>query len=181
LVTDALCQLLIRGTELGLLQGLGPMLTNGKQVINFYYANDTIYFLPADPKCVETVVWILNAFEALSGIRINYSKTELIPINLSHEEADALASLVGCKLSTFPLKYLSVPFSDTKLKCSDWQNLIDKIKYKIPNWKGSLLSMGGRVVLLDYVLSATPLYMLSLYKLLVKIKRKLDSIRCQFL
>jgi hypothetical protein len=41
--------------------------------------------------------------------------------------------------------------------------------------------MGGRVVLLDSVLSATPLYMLSLYKVPVKIKKNLDSIRCQFL
>jgi hypothetical protein len=127
------------------------------------------------------MVWILNAFEALSGIRINYNKIELIPINLSQEEAAALASLVGCKLFTFPLKYLGVPLSDAKLKISDWQDLIEKIQHKIPNWKGSLLSMGGRVVLLDSVMSVTHLYMLSLYKLLVKIKKKLDSFRCQFL
>jgi hypothetical protein len=35
-------------------------------------------------------------------------------------------------------------------------------------------------VLLESVLTATPLYMLSLYKLSIKIKKKLDSIRCQF-
>jgi hypothetical protein len=88
-------------------------------------------------------VWILNAFKALSGIRINYSKTKLILINLSQEEVVALASLVCCKLSTFLLKYLGVPLSDAKLKISDWQDLIDKIQRKIPNWKGSLLSIGG--------------------------------------
>jgi hypothetical protein len=76
-------QLLIRGTELELLHELGLILANGKQVINFYYADDTIFFLQADPKCVERVVWILNAFEVLIGIIINYSKTELIPLNLS--------------------------------------------------------------------------------------------------
>jgi hypothetical protein len=51
----------------------------------------------------------------------------------------------------------------------------------MPNWKGTLLSMGGRLVLLDSVLSATPLYMLSLYKVPVKIRKKMDSIICQFL
>jgi Reverse transcriptase (RNA-dependent DNA polymerase) len=150
LVTDALCQLLIRGNELGLLQGLGPMLANGKQVINFHYTDDIIFFIQADSKCVETMVWILNEFEAMSGIRINYNKIELIPINLSQKEAAALASLVGCKLSTFPLKYLGVPLSDAKLKISDWQDLIEKIQHKIPNWKGSLLSMGGRVVFIRF-------------------------------
>jgi hypothetical protein len=41
--------------------------------------------------------------------------------------------------------------------------------------------MGDRVVLLESVLTATPLYILSLYKLSIKIKKKLDSIGCQFL
>jgi Reverse transcriptase (RNA-dependent DNA polymerase) len=44
LVTDALCQLLIRGNELGLLQGLGLVLANGKQDINFHYTDDIIFF-----------------------------------------------------------------------------------------------------------------------------------------
>jgi hypothetical protein len=101
---------------------------------------------------------------------------------VSEEEAVDLASLVGCKLSTFPLKYLGVPLSDVKLKNSGCQYHIDKVQQKKTLiGKGSLLSMGGGVVQLDSVLSATPLYMLSLYKMPVKIKKKLDSIRCQFL
>jgi hypothetical protein len=58
-------------------------------------------------------------------------------------------SLIGCNLSTFSLKYLGIPLSDSKLKISDWQGIIDKVHKKIPNWKGSLLSIGGRIVLLD--------------------------------
>jgi Reverse transcriptase (RNA-dependent DNA polymerase) len=181
LVTDALCQILIRGRDAGLIQDLGPVLDNGHNIINFHYADDTIFFLKADSKCVEIVLWSLYAFEALTGIKINFSKTELIPLNLSQEEASELASLVGCSLSQFSLKYLGVLLSDSKLKCKDWQPIIEKIQNKMPNWKGTLLSMGGRLVLLDSVLSATPLYMLSLYKVLVKIRKKMDSIRCQFL
>jgi hypothetical protein len=66
----------------------------------------------------------------LSRIRINYNKTELILLNLSQEEAAGLASLVGCKLFTFPLKYLGVPLSDDKLKNNDWKDLIDKVQQK---------------------------------------------------
>jgi hypothetical protein len=36
-------------------------------------------------------------------------------------------------------------------------------------------------MLLDSVFSTTPLYMLSLYKVPVKIRKKMDSIRCQFI
>jgi hypothetical protein len=65
LVTDVLCQILIRGRDAGLIQGLGPVLDNGHRIINFYYADDTIFFLEADRKCVETVLWSLYAFETL--------------------------------------------------------------------------------------------------------------------
>jgi hypothetical protein len=133
LVTDALCQLLIRGRDTRLVQGLGPVLKNSHTIINFHYADDTIFFLEVDRTYVETVLWSLYAFEILSEIKINFSKTEIIPPNLSQEEASMLASLIGCTLSKFLLKYLGVPLSDSKLKCRDQQPIIDKIKNKIPN------------------------------------------------
>jgi hypothetical protein len=77
------------------------------------------FFLKVDRKCVEIVLWALYAFETLSRIKINFSKTEIILLNLSQEEASMLVSLVGCTLSKFPLKYLGVLLSDFKLKCRD--------------------------------------------------------------
>jgi hypothetical protein len=50
------------------------------------------------------MLWALKVFEALSEIRINFTKTKLISLNISQEEV--LDSFVDCKLSTFPLKYL---------------------------------------------------------------------------
>jgi hypothetical protein len=132
-------------------------------------------------KCLDATLLALYAFEALSGIKINFGKTELIPVNLSSDEAHMFAALAGCKLSQFPLQYLGVPLSDKKLSCADWNGVIDKVQKKLPNWKGALLSIGGRIVLINSVLSSTPLYMLSLYKMPVKIRKKLDRIRCQFL
>ena len=37
-VTDSLCQMLQRGQELGLLQGLGPKLQHGYSILQFLYA-----------------------------------------------------------------------------------------------------------------------------------------------
>jgi Reverse transcriptase (RNA-dependent DNA polymerase) len=57
LVTNTLCQLLIGGNELALLNGLGHVLADEKQIINFHYVDDIIFcFLRADPKCVEIVL-----------------------------------------------------------------------------------------------------------------------------
>lgn len=110
-------------------------------------------------------MWALVAFEALSGIKINFAKTDLVPMNIAQEEAKQLAVVIGCKVTSFPIKYLGVPLHDKKLRRNDWGLILDKIASKIKNWKGSLLSIGGRLIIINAVLTAVLLYMLSLYKL----------------
>jgi hypothetical protein len=58
---------------------------------------------------VEVVLWALFAFEALTGIKINFNKTKIIPMNLDTLETTRLVATIDCKLSTFSLQYLGVP------------------------------------------------------------------------
>ena len=105
----------------------------------------------------------------------------MYPLNLNDLEYADLASILGCKVVNLPLTYLGVPINNKSLTDIDWQILIDKIEKKLQTWKGSLLSLGGRVTLLNSVLSAIPLYWLSIYRLPVKIRHKIDKIRRKFL
>ena len=121
------------------------------------------------------------AFENVSGLKINYDKSEMYPLNLSDSDSAELASILGCTISTLPLTYLGVPINNKSLTDIDGQILIDKIEKRLQGWKGSLLSLGGRVTLLNSVLSAIPLYWLSIYRLPAKIRHKIDKIRRKFL
>lgn len=121
--------------------------------------------MKADPGNVERAWWTMLFFETVSGIKMNLDKTYLYPINLTKDEASLMAAIFKCHLSKFPFKYLGVPLSDTPLKGKDWGFLIDKFRNKLKGWKGQSLSLGGRITLLNYVLSVVPLYTLSLYKL----------------
>lgn len=80
-----------------------------------------------------------------------------------------------------PFQYLGLPLNDTKLIVADWQFLLDKVEQKLQNWKGQLLSLGGRLTHINSVLSAIPLYMLLLYRAPKTIVKKIDSIRNRFL
>jgi hypothetical protein len=64
-----------------LIQGLGDELVQGG-VISLQYADDTILFLSKDVSKTENLKWILTYFELLSGMRVNYQKSEMIPINI---------------------------------------------------------------------------------------------------
>lgn len=119
-------------------------------------------------------------FESISGIRMNLQKTALYHINLIDIESQNLANVFQCQLSSFPFTYLGVPLSDRKLTQKDWGFLIDKFNHTLQGSKGQCLSLGGRITLLNYVLSAVPLYTLSLYSIPKKVLRKIDQIRRQF-
>ena len=101
-----------KGRETGLLQGLGPCLANGHRVTNCHYADDTILFLQATSTNIKTALWTMYCFEALPGIKINFQKTELIPLNISLANGAVLADIFGCKVSKLSLKYSGVPLSD---------------------------------------------------------------------
>jgi hypothetical protein len=45
-------------------------------------------------------------------MRINYSKSELIPLGLEQRELDVLADILGCTIGNFPIKYLRIPLKE---------------------------------------------------------------------
>jgi hypothetical protein len=113
--------------------GLGPTLEDNVKITHFLYADDTIFFSKQTLEMLMLFYGALYAFEFLTSIKINYSKIEPIPINLKQTEAQTLASMIGCSLTSFPITYLDISLSDRKLRNRDWQLLLDKIKNKLQN------------------------------------------------
>jgi hypothetical protein len=62
---------------------------------------------------------------------MNYSKCEMVSLNLSVAESQSLASLFGCSLETLLINYFGIPLHEKKLSLSYWNFLIDKIEHKL--------------------------------------------------
>jgi hypothetical protein len=97
----------------------------------------------------------MTCFEKLSGMRINFNKSDLTPINLDEEESQSYSQIYCCRLGTFPFTYLGVPLHYGKLKREDIQPIVDKIIKRIAGWKGKLLSYGARLTLLRTCLAGS--------------------------
>lgn len=78
-----------------------------------------ILFLAPTHINIEYALWTMFSFEALSGIKINFQKTKLVPLHMPSSDGKQLADLFGCKLAKLPLKYLGVPLANKKLALSD--------------------------------------------------------------
>jgi hypothetical protein len=74
--------MLQKATESGLIRGLGTELVRGGGCISLQYADGTILFLSNDVQKAENLKWILTYFELLLGMRMNYHKSEIVPINM---------------------------------------------------------------------------------------------------
>jgi hypothetical protein len=60
------------------------------------YADDTLLVLQANANQLVFLRYLLNNYETTSGLRVNFRKSQMIPINMSTERLQHLASTFGC-------------------------------------------------------------------------------------
>jgi hypothetical protein len=162
-VADVFTRMLVKAAQQNLISGLLQRFRDGG-VFSLQYADDTLLFMKNDVSQAQNLKWLLSIFEHLSGMRINFNNSDLVPINVPVEEVNVLAQVFGCKVSEFPLKYLGVPLHFSKLRKQDLQPLIDSIIKRIAGWRGRLFNHASRLVLIMSFLASIPIYLLSVLK-----------------
>lgn len=98
----------------------------GLLVTHLQYADDTILFCKDETDDIRSLKTFLRCFEAPPGLRINFSKTELIGINLDEDCIKLLAEGFGCKVGNLPLTYLGVPLCSGKVLKEWWDLVVEK-------------------------------------------------------
>jgi len=58
---------------------------------------------------------ILYYFEWMTGLKINYHKSEVFVFGYSQPDKERLANMLNSALGVLPLKYLGIPISDHHL------------------------------------------------------------------
>jgi hypothetical protein len=61
-----------------------------------------------------------------------------------------------------------------RISNADWKTIEEKFEKKLSCWKGKMLSYGGRLILINSVLSSLVMFMLSFYKVPKGVLPKLD-------
>ena len=78
-------------------------------------------------------------------------------------------------------KYLGFFLKPLRYRVCDWYWLVQKFEKRICNWTHKLLSLGGKLILVQSVLSSLPVYWLGLAPIPASILHKLRSIMFAFL
>ncbi len=104
-------------------------------------------------------------FEQLLELKINFHKSEIFCFGEAKEVEDQYRQLFCCNSRSFPFKYLGFPIHYRKLRNVDWKGVKDRFERKLSTWKGKNISYGGRLVLLNSVISSLSLFMLSFFEI----------------
>jgi hypothetical protein len=97
LVVDVFTRLLIKAARKGYIAGLMDSLYP-EGVISLQYVDDTLLFLKHDYQDACHLKWLLVCFEQLSGVKINYNKSDMVPINLNEEETQMYSRIFAVSL-----------------------------------------------------------------------------------
>jgi hypothetical protein len=106
---------------------------------------------------------ILSTFKQLSGLKINFHKSEIFCFGKAKDHEVFYSQLFGCAMGKYTFRYLGLPMHTRKLSNKDWQTIENRIEKKLSDWKGKMLSIGDRLILINSVLSSLPMFMMSFF------------------
>jgi hypothetical protein len=163
---EALSRMVDKATKGGFIFGfsVGNSAGNILTISHLLFADDTLIMCRADLDQLWYLQGVFIWFQTISELKINLSKSELIPVG-NVPNVTALASILGCRVSALPLMYLGLPLGASFKKKSIWNVVVEKVEKCLAGWKRIYLSKGGRLTLIKSTLSSLPSYYLSLFPL----------------
>jgi hypothetical protein len=178
LVMDVLGHMISQAADLGLLQ---PLSSRALQHRISMYADDVVLFLRPEANDIEVTMDILNLFGEASGLKTNVHKSSAFPIRCQQEDIQIIQQHLPCSVAEFPCRYLGLPLSLKKLTRNQIQQIIDRIADLLPGWKSELMSRAGRAVHVQFVMTATLVYLIMALDLPIWAQKAIDKIRRGYL
>ena len=105
LVMEVLSRLLKRIEEGDFLRGFQAIPNGGLHISHLLFADDTIIFCDASREQLLYIWMVVIFFEAITGLKVNVSKSEIVPVG-EVGNLDALARVLCCKVGCLPMSYL---------------------------------------------------------------------------
>jgi hypothetical protein len=85
------------------------------------------FFCGAKPDHLRHLRCLFLCFEAISGLKINLAKSELICVGLI-DRILGFTRILGCKVLSLSMKYLGIPLGASFKAKPIWNDIIEKVE-----------------------------------------------------
>ena len=111
-------------------------------VSHLLFADNTLIFCKPKVEQLRNMRCLLLCFEMISGLKINLSKSNIVPLG-EVGDMEGLSRILGCGVGSMPFTYLGLPLGAHYKDTTIWNIVIEKIEVKLARWKQMYLSKGG--------------------------------------
>jgi hypothetical protein len=132
--------------------------------------------MPADQNQIRVMKEILEKYAMSTGLKINFHKSSMIPINLSDGRAADIAAFLGCNIVSMSFTYLDLPLGTTKPYVQDLMPLVDRIERRVST-TFMIISYSGRITLIYSFLTSIATFTTCSILLNPKILEHIEKIR----
>ena len=135
----------------------------GKEHKICQFADDTCLLLQYDTTSIDSALQAFDKFQAISGLKVNYEKTELFPVGAIRESEVPLYSKRNIKWSPKSVKVLGIHITYNKkdLLKKNYKQIVTKLENIIHIWKRRNLTLYGKVQIIKAHLQSQLIYQLS--------------------
>jgi hypothetical protein len=156
IAAEGLAGLMRRAVALGKFKGY--QVSENIQFQMLQFADDTIILGEGTRDNLWTIKTLLISFELVSDLKINFIKSKLYGVNVVPSFLAAGSAFLSCRSDTLPFKFLGKPVGANPRRQATWKPIVEKMEKRLSSWSSRHLSYGGRVTLINSVLSSLPLY-----------------------
>ena len=124
--------MLDKATLQGRMSGFNAGSSNARSLLvsHLLFDDDALVFCDANIDHMLTLRMVLIWFEAVSGLKINLGKSELVAVG-DVRNMEVLVAVLGCNQGFLPMKYLGLPLGAKFKDKSIWNPILEKMERKL--------------------------------------------------
>lgn len=107
--------------------------------------DDSLIFCKPKTEYLLNLRCILLCFLAVSGLKINLAKSEMVGFDVGNE-MNTLVQIMGYQEKCFPITYLGYPLGLKAKEKRGWEPIIRLYDRRLASWKRGFLSKRGRLI-----------------------------------
>jgi hypothetical protein len=129
MAANSLAKMISIAQQRGLLTGLADNIVP-KGIAMLQYVDDTILLIHDDMEQARNLKLLLYLFEAMSGLKINFDKSEIMLILPDDNKMQCYSELFNCQGGKWPIKYLGTSISARRSNVAEMGFLEEKQRRK---------------------------------------------------
>jgi hypothetical protein len=115
---------------------------------------------------------LLHTFAESTGLKVNYNKSNMFPINLDYARISHFANTLNCQRGNFPFTYLGLPLGITKPNIEYFLPMVVRVEKRLCGI-ADFLDYGGKLLMVKSVLASLPIYYMSCLDILLTINERI--------